>query len=585
MTLLADGKVDGVHEVSHVLDQLLAGSGLVYSRDLEYRAGQAGCLGGDLGVDAHCAEGAADDAAGELEELETIRSYPMVGLEVVDLLAEDEVPDVLAQELDHVQRVREAAAVAGEALDEADADFIPQVLQPAMSSRAASSSLSPAAAAAAPPAAAEAAVVLVALVVTDVSGRVVIVAAAAVDDGASIVGAASAMRWTSGTSSMSSRSMQLAEKKVAVGSLKLYGGSGASKDMFAGAVVADRRDIVIAGGEFILYTFNDSSMVSRLYPSAILLPFSLDALHSPTTMAASTGGISAATAAALSVGYTVTFVGVLYLHPLSRPSPTQSRDADSVIRLRVRAVQVSCLLTTLATLVTLRTADVSFPDSLRLMGVWPVSIVDVAKTLALTMVLFAGPLAETLWLEREEGVDFVQDARYALGSWIGWRNYVVVRILLLIPPASRGPWAEEVTFRSHILAVHLCTPNPSLGHLTLTTPLYFGIAHLHHLYEFALTHPDLPLTLAVVRSLVQFCYTTLFGWFAAWVFLHTGSLWAAVAAHSFCNVMGLPRFWGPLEGAGWRTGVYYGLLVLGVVGFYNGLWSWTESDNALISIR
>lgn len=39
----------------------------------------------------------------------------MVGLEVVDLLLEDEGPQVLAQELDHVERVVEAGAVAGEA--------------------------------------------------------------------------------------------------------------------------------------------------------------------------------------------------------------------------------------------------------------------------------------------------------------------------------------------------------------------------------------------------------------------------------------------------------------------------------------
>ncbi|KAK6349720.1 hypothetical protein TWF696_005999 [Orbilia brochopaga] len=287
-------------------------------------------------------------------------------------------------------------------------------------------------------------------------------------------------------------------------------------------------------------------------------------------MAASTGGISSAVAAALSVAYTVAFVGVLYLDPQSRPSPSQSRDADSVIRVRVRAVQTSCLLTTVVTLLVLHGAGASFTDSLHLMGIWPVSLVDTAKTLALAVVLFAGPLAQTLWLEREEDVDFVQETRDALGSWVGWRNYVV------------GPWAEELTFRSHILALHLYAPHPSLTKLTLTTPLYFGIAHLHHLYEFATMHPDTPLHFAVLRSVVQFCYTTLFGWFAAWTFLRTGSLWGPIAAHSFCNVMGLPRFWGPLEGARWRTVVYYCLLVVGVLGFYSGLWSWTESDNALV---
>ncbi|KAF3925562.1 hypothetical protein ABW21_db0203025 [Orbilia brochopaga] len=136
-------------------------------------------------------------------------------------------------------------------------------------------------------------------------------------------------------------------------------------------------------------------------------------------------GISSAVAAALSVAYTVTFVGILYLTPDSRPSPFKSRDSESVIRVRVRAVQTACLITTIATLVALRGAGASLLDSLRLMGVYPVSIVDIGKTLALAMVLFVGPLAQKLWLEREEGVNFSQEVRGALGSWIGWRNYVV----------------------------------------------------------------------------------------------------------------------------------------------------------------
>lgn len=40
----------------------------------------------------------------------------MVGLEVVDLLLEDEGPQVLAEELDHVKGIVEAGAVAGESI-------------------------------------------------------------------------------------------------------------------------------------------------------------------------------------------------------------------------------------------------------------------------------------------------------------------------------------------------------------------------------------------------------------------------------------------------------------------------------------
>lgn len=78
----------------------------------------------------------------------------------------------------------------------------------------------------------------------------------------------------------------------------------------------------------------------------------------------------------------------------------------------------------------------------------------------------------------------------------------------------------------------------------LVTPLYFGIAHIHHFYEFRLTHPHASIVGSVVRVLFQFTYTTVFGWFEAYVFVRTGSLLAVILAHSFCNWLGLPRFWG-----------------------------------------
>lgn len=139
------------------------------------------------------------------------------------------------------------------------------------------------------------------------------------------------------------------------------------------------------------------------------------------------------------------------------------------------------------------------------------------------------------------------------------------------------------------------------------TPLYFGIAHIHHLYEFRLTHPQTPLLLAVLRSLFQFTYTSLFGFFAAFVFLRTGNVYSAILAHTFCNWMGLPRLYGRVgveagepigppvagnknddddapryqsKGIMW-TATYYMLLVAGAVGFYWQLFPLTESNHAL----
>lgn len=144
--------------------------------------------------------------------------------------------------------------------------------------------------------------------------------------------------------------------------------------------------------------------------------------------------------------------------------------------------------------------------------------------------------------------------------------------------------------------------------IVFLTPLYFGIAHLHHLYEFRITHSEVPFLVAIARSLFQFTYTSLFGFFAAFVFIRTGNVYTCILAHAFCNWMGLPRFYGRVgveagvpmgppdvdkkdddqksapayqgKGIEW-TVAYYIVLVAGAVGFYYQLFPLTESSHAL----
>ena len=67
-------------------------------------------------------------------------------------------------------------------------------------------------------------------------------------------------------------------------------------------------------------------------------------------------------------------------------------------------------------------------EILKLLGVWPISFLDTARTLLLVAILFAGPLFEHgvvdgAWKDWIRG-------RYVgevLGSWTGYRNYVAVR--------------------------------------------------------------------------------------------------------------------------------------------------------------
>ncbi|PYH97507.1 prenyl protein protease [Aspergillus ellipticus CBS 707.79] len=304
-----------------------------------------------------------------------------------------------------------------------------------------------------------------------------------------------------------------------------------------------------------------------------------------------TPAISTKSAAFFSIFLTLVYVVPFYVNSTTRPSPTLSRDAPSVIRARIRAVTSSCVVSSLAVLwLIIGKNDASFSEALHFLGWWPVSLVDIFRSLLLTAILFAGPLFER-GIAEGEWREWIRGGRVtsALRSWIGWRNYVA------------GPITEEAMFRSAIIPLHLLA-KVDPDRIVFVAPLYFGIAHVHHFYEFRLTHPDTPVIAALLRSVFQFGYTTVFGWYATFLYLRTGSLPAVILAHTFCNWCGLPRLWGRVEvgvpffvkgkddsdgsngqlGVGW-TVAYYTLLVGGAVSFYYALWPLSDSLNALAS--
>lgn len=219
--------------------------------------------------------------------------------------------------------------------------------------------------------------------------------------------------------------------------------------------------------------------------------------------------------------------------------------------------------------------------------------------MTLLMVLFAGPLFEAgivegAWKDwvRLRGITGV------FTDWLLYRNLIA------------GPITEELLFRSSSLPLYILS-SASVRTLIFLTPLIFGLAHIHHIYESSF---HVSLRTAILRSFVQLCYTSLFGGFVAFIYLRTGSLVAVILAHTFCNWMGLPRFWGRvgandtsyaaeetvMGGEGKRgddfpktiikrrsrsdlaTVIYYVLLVGGSWVFYRYLWTLTESDNALM---
>lgn len=259
---------------------------------------------------------------------------------------------------------------------------------------------------------------------------------------------------------------------------------------------------------------------------------------------------------------TIVYVAVLYLHPSARPTLFVTKDHPSVIRSRILLV---CLASVIAGCITVRIGKAEeeswLSSALRILALrW--NSHDICSSLLLVVTLFAGPLYEYLVAER--GIfELHKDIMFTTNSWVGFRNYII------------GPLTEEFVFRACIIPLNIYS-GQATGRIILLTPLYFGIAHIHHIYEKTVTK-SASLGTACAISMMQFGYTTIFGWLAAFLFVRTGSLWACVLVHSFCNSMGLPRVFGRLPGNSIHTVAYYVFLVSGAILFSRNIERWTET--------
>jgi prenyl protein peptidase len=314
--------------------------------------------------------------------------------------------------------------------------------------------------------------------------------------------------------------------------------------------------------------------------------------------------ISEQTALLSGLLFTTIYIAPFYLSPTLRSTSLSSRDSPTVIAARVKAVFLSCLISTLITISILTIpGHASIRDVLRLFGLAPVLPWDCGKVLLLLAVLFLGPLYEYVvvdaaWKEWRELRRSVKDTFWT--TWPAFRNMVV------------APWCEELVFRSLVISLYLLA-NVAPARIVFVSPLIFGAAHVHHLVDYVRTHtpqksnfpPVSVLATGLLISAIQFTYTSLFGFFAAFVYLRTGNMFASVTAHTFCNFMGLPRVYGRVGVGAWPgqgeaakgdasdktgfhdapvtwTAAYYILLVAGAVGFYALLWPLTLSTNALV---
>ncbi|XP_066108256.1 CAAX prenyl protease 2 isoform X3 [Saccopteryx bilineata] len=192
----------------------------------------------------------------------------------------------------------------------------------------------------------------------------------------------------------------------------------------------------------------------------------------------------------------------------------------------------------------------------RLEGIFPAALLP----LLLTMILFLGPLMQ---LSMDCSYDLTDGLKVVLAprSWarcltdMRWlRNQVI------------APLTEELVFRACMLP--MLAPCTGLGPAVFTCPLFFGVAHFHHIFE-QLRFSQSSVGSIFLSAAFQFSYTAVFGAYTAFLFIRTGHLIGPVLCHSFCNYMGFPAVCAALEHpqrrpllAGYALGVGLFLLLL-----------------------
>ena len=138
------------------------------------------------------------------------------------------------------------------------------------------------------------------------------------------------------------------------------------------------------------------------------------------------GTITPTLSVLLSLLYTALYVGIIYLSPVTRPRAGLSRNNPFVIRTRIRGVTIvtlACVL--LSSLVVYARTDNSWLQTLAALGLAHPTPAAALRAVALTAVLFTGPLLEKAvdW----DGIDGWEGGRLTI---IGWRNYIVVGYFL-----------------------------------------------------------------------------------------------------------------------------------------------------------
>lgn len=157
-------------------------------------------------------------------------------------------------------------------------------------------------------------------------------------------------------------------------------------------------------------------------------------------------------------------------------------------------------------------------------------LIKMIKTISIILSLFMGPIYVD-FIDRFGQAQTTQDRRSSLENRLD--------TMLFVRNIAVAPIVEEWTYRVCVLLPwRISGISPEL--MVFASPVYFGAAHLHHFIQ--RYKESEPLIQALITTIVQFVYTTVFGWISTYIYICTGSWVCSVLAHALCNWFGLPDF-------------------------------------------
>lgn len=144
-----------------------------------------------------------------------------------------------------------------------------------------------------------------------------------------------------------------------------------------------------------------------------------------------------------------------------------------------------------------------------------------------------------------------------------------------------APLSEEFTFRACMMPLLLQSFQPITA--VLLTPMFFGVAHLHHMIERLRSGMELKTALVISGKFLlfhlcysnkknhcfilvfQLVYTGIFGMYSAFLFAKTGHFIAPFIVHAFCNHMGFPDIQDLINQPDKKKHLFIGFYVLGLI--------------------